>query len=462
MYVNTLKKLSFLNNEKKILQLIPDYSIPRYTSYPTVPNFNDKINNDTYESWLKKLDKNKKISLYIHIPFCSSLCYFCGCHTSVVNKYKSIENYVSLLLREIEILGEKLESKFSVSHIHFGGGTPSILKGAELWLIMHSIKKRFNILQNCNIAMEIDPRFFKQNLTIILKDCGFNRISMGVQDFSQNVQALINRKQSFEITKETVNHLRESNIANINIDLMYGLPEQTVQTFTDTLEKIGSLRPDCVSVFGYAHVPWMKKHQKLIKAKPLNNEERLKFYRLTSHYFSSNGYEAFGIDHYAKKSSSIIQKVKNRKLQRNFQGYTEDNAEILIGIGASSISSLPNGYVQNITRITDYLRTLKKNKLPISRGYELKEEDKMYGIIIKELMCYLNVDLKQIAKKFAKDINLLLLNVKKLKPFIDAGYINFQNFVLSIKPEARPLVRIICSTFDQHFEAKTDRHSFGI
>ena len=321
------KKLLFSNNEKEILQLVPDYSVPRYTSYPTAPNFHDKINNDTYESWLKKLDKNKKISLYIHIPFCSSLCYFCGCHTSVVNKYKAIENYVSLLLREIEILGEKLESKFNVSHIHFGGGTPSILKGAELWLIMQSIKKRFNILKDCKIAMEIDPRFFKQNLTIILNDCGFDRISIGVQDFSQNVQTLINRKQSFEITNETVKHLRENNISNINIDLIYGLPKQTVQTFADTLEKISILRPERISAFGYAYVPWMKKQQRLIKDKPLNNEDRLKFYRLASNYFLSNGYKAFGIDHYAEKSSSIIQNLKNRKLQRNFQGYTEDDAE---------------------------------------------------------------------------------------------------------------------------------------
>jgi oxygen-independent coproporphyrinogen-3 oxidase len=456
------KELSFSNNEKKILQLVPDYSIPRYTSYPTAPNFNDKINNDTYESWLKKLDKNKKISLYIHIPFCSSLCYFCGCHTSVVNKYKPIENYVSLLLREIEILGKKLESKFNVSHIHFGGGTPSILKGAELWIIMQSIKKRFNVLKDCKIAMEIDPRFYKQNLTIILNNCGFSRISIGVQDFSQNVQTLINRKQSFEITKETINHLRENNISNINIDLIYGLPNQTVQTFSDTLEKISILKPDCISVFGYAHVPWMKKHQKLIKVKPLDNEDRLKFYRLASDYFLNNGYEPFGIDHYAEKSSSIIQNVKNRKLQRNFQGYTEDDADILIGVGASSISSLPNGYVQNIAKISDYIRALKKNKLPISRGYGLKEKDKIYSSVIKELMCYLNVDLRQVTKRFSKDTNLFSSNIKKLKPFIDADYVNFQNFVLSIKPEARPLVRTICSAFDQYFEPKTNRYSFGI
>ncbi len=233
--------------------------------------------------------------------------------------------------------------------------------GGDLWMIMNLIKKKFNVLGNCEIAMEIDPRFYRKNLTIILNAFGFNRVSLGVQDFSQNTQILVNRIQSYELTMEIVNHFHENNIHNINIDLIYGLPEQTVQTFSDTLEKIGTINPDRISVFGYGHVPWVKKHQRLIKGKLVDNEGRLKFYQLASHYFLSNGYEAFGIDHYAKKTSSIINKVKKRKLQRNFQGYSEDSADVLIGIGTSSISNLPNGYVQNTTRTINYINTLKKN-----------------------------------------------------------------------------------------------------
>ncbi len=395
-------------DNRKILQLIPDYSVPRYTSYPTAPNFSDKISNNIYTSWLKNLDKDKEVSLYIHIPFCNSLCYFCGCHTSVANTYAPIESYVNSLLREIALLGEELRNKFNVSHIHFGGGTPSILRGAELWMIMLSIKKNFNILENCEIAMEIDPRFYKKNLTTILNKYGFNRISIGVQDFSKDVQTLTNRTQSFKTTKKIIKHFRENKISNINIDLMYGLPKQTVRTFSDTLKKIVTLEPDRISIFGYGHVPWKKKHQKLIKDGLLNNESRLKFYQLASRYFLSNGYEAFGIDHYAKKSSSIVQKAKERKLQRNFQGYSEDSAEILIGIGASSISYLPNGYVQNIAQTDGYISSLKENKLPISRGHEFRTKDRIYGTIIKELMCYLSVDLNQVAEKFEKNINLFL------------------------------------------------------
>ncbi len=333
---------------------------------------------------------------------------------------------------------------------------------SDLWMIMNLIKKKFDVSDNCEIAMEIDPRFYRKNLTTILNTFDFNRVSLGVQDFSQNTQMLINRVQSYETTKKIINHFHENNIHNVNIDLMYGLPEQTVETFSDTLEKIGTINPSRVSVFGYGHVPWVKKHQKLIKGKHLDNESRLKFYQLASHYFLSNGYEAFGIDHYAKKTSSIIKKVKKRKLKRNFQGYSEDSADVLIGIGASSISNLPNGYVQNTTRTINYINTLKNNKLPISRGYEMRQNDKIYREIINELMCYLNVDLNQIAKKFGKNVNFFSSNIEKLKPFIDSKYIFFNNSKLFINPEARPLVRIICSIFDQHFEPKKNMYSFGI
>ena len=460
--MNTSEEFLFLNSKVKILELIPNYSVPRYTSYPTTPNFNEKINSDIYVSWLKKLDKNKKISLYIHIPFCNSLCYFCGCHTSVVNTHKPIENYINSLLKEIKIISKELKNKFKVSHIHFGGGTPSILMEEQLRMIMQSIKEKFNILKNCKIAIEIDPRFYRKNLTTILNEFSFNRISIGVQDFSKNVQNLVNRVQSFETTREIVNHFRKNNIPNINIDLMYGLPGQTVETFSDTLKKINILEPERISIFGYGHVPWKNKRQKLIKGEPLNNKNRLKFYQLASDYFLNKGYESFGIDHYAKKTSSIIQKVKKRKLQRNFQGYSEDSAEILIGIGASSISHLPNGYIQNTTQTNKYINSIKKNKLPISRGHEFKLEDKVYGAIIKELMCYLNTDISHVAKKFDKNINIFSPNINKLKPFIDAKYVSFQNYILSIKPEARPLVRNICSAFDQYFEPKKERYSFGI
>ena len=454
-----------LNKDKSILKLVPKHPIPRYTSYPTVPNFHSKIDQNIYKKWLKNINSKEKISLYIHIPFCNSLCYFCGCHTCVVNKYGPIKNYVDYLLIEIGLIASKLKFKSKVSHIHFGGGSPSILKPNELISIMNLIKKKFNIIKNCEIVMEIDPRFFpKGNFTKVLKNLGFTRMSIGIQDFSLKVQKNINRKQTFKQTKELIDHLRLNDITVINIDLIYGLPFQTIKSFITTLNKINSLKPDRISIFGYAHVPWMKKHQKLIKGKILNNEKRLQLYRLASDYFLNKNYIAIGIDHYAKQNSSIVKKLKNKKLQRNFQGYTEDEAKTLIGVGSSSISSLSEGYVQNITYIPNYIESLKKNKLPILRGCKFKNKDKMYGTIIKELMCYLSVNLNEIIHEFNKENepNIFFRELFKVKPFIDKGFVNIKNDILLIKPEARPLVRTICSSFDQYFKVNKNKYSLGI
>ncbi len=459
--LNIFEKLLFLKKNINILSHIPDYTVPRYTSYPTAPNFSEKINNNKYILWLNKIKKNNKISLYIHIPFCNSLCYFCGCHSTVVNKYDPVKRYVNYLLKEIDIIRKVTRKRLKVSHIHFGGGSPSILKKQELELLMNSIKKNFIIEKKSEIAMEIDPRFVSINLAANLKNFFFNRVSIGVQDFSSEVQKVINRKQTFKQTKELINNLKLNGITNINIDLVYGFPKQTVQSFIKTLGKIHSLSPERISIFGYAHVPWIKKNQRLIKEEPLDNETRLQLYQLASDYFSNSDYISIGINHYAKKNSSIVKKLKKRKINRNFQGYTEDEAKTLIGIGSSSISSLKDGYVQNKVYVPDYIKSLKKNKLPILRGCKLSEEDEMYGTIIRELMCYLNIDLNKIIKKYKKEKELIRCIVK-MKPFIDADIVNIKNNILTIKNEARPLARIISSCFDPYFVKNKNKYSLGI
>ncbi len=456
------KEFLTLKKNPNILELIPNYTVPRYTSYPTAPNFTEKINNYKYTLWLKKIKKSEKISLYIHVPFCSSLCYFCACHTTVVNKYNPVKHYVNYLLKEIDIIRKIIGKRLKVSHIHFGGGSPSILKKQEIKLLMNSIKKKFKIEKNSEIAMEIDPTSVsKKNLIANLKNFFFNRVSIGVQDFSPEVQKIINRKQTFKQTKELIDYLKLNGIANINIDLVYGFPKQTKKSFIKTLKKIHSLNPERISIFGYAHVPWMKKSQRLIKEEPLNNEKRLQLYQIASDFFLNNNYISIGIDHYAKKNSSIVKKLKKRKLNRNFQGYTEDEAKNLIGIGASSISSINDGYVQNKIYVPDYIKSLKKNKLPILKGYEFNNDDKMYGTVIKELMCYLNVDFNKIIKKYNKEKELIR-SIVKMKPFIDADLVDINNNILTIKNEARPLARIISSCFDQYFLKNENKYSAGI
>ncbi len=450
--------------DKLLLDLVPDHPIPRYTSYPTAPNFNNNIDGKKYNLWLKKIKSSEKISLYVHIPFCDSLCYFCGCHTTATKKYDPIERYVNFLIKEICLLSSKIKFKPLVSHIHFGGGTPSILKPKDLRTIMNIIKKKFKILEKCEIAMEVDPRYFKYDLIKILKKYNFNRISIGIQDFSKTVQKNINRKQSFKSTKDLIESFRINGINKINIDLMYGLPYQSVSGFLSTLRKVVSLKPDCISIFGYAHVPWMKKRQKLIKGRMLDNNERLQLYRIASNYLLNNKYISIGIDHYAKYNSSIIKKLKKKNITRNFQGYSEDDSKVLLGLGSSSISSLPEGYVQNITNTPEYFESLKRNKIPIFRGYEFKNKDKMYGTIIRNLMCYLTVDLHEMNEKFNEknEQNFLFKELLRIKPFIDKGLVAFKNDKLTIDPDARPLARTISSSFDQYFKANKTKYSLGI
>ena len=453
-----------LQKDKSLLDLVPDHPVPRYTSYPTAPNFKQNINGKIYSSWLKKIESSEKFSLYIHIPFCNSLCYFCGCNTISIKKYDPVERYVKFLVKEICLISSKIKFKPCVSHIHFGGGTPSILKPKDLKVIMNTINNKFNILKKSEIAMEVDPRYFKLDLINVLKKHNFNRISVGVQDFSKVVQKNINRNQSFKNTKDLVESFRTNGINKINIDLMYGLPYQSVLSFISTLNKVVSLKPDCISIFGYAHVPWMKKRQKLIKGKVLDNKERLQLCRIASDYLSNKNYISVGIDHYARHDSSLIKKLKKRNLTRNFQGYSGDDSRILLGFGSSSISSLLGGYIQNISNVVEYIESLKRNKMPIFRGYKFKNKDEMYGNIIGDLMCYLSVDLQEINRKFNKENkqNFLVNELQKVKPFIDKGFVTLKNDILTIKPYARPLTRIISSSFDKYFKTNKTKYSLGI
>jgi len=278
------------------------------------------------------------------------------------------------------------------------------------------------------------------------------------------VQKNINRNQSFKNTKDLVESFRINGINKINIDLMYGLPYQSMLGFISTLNKVVSLKPDCISIFGYAHVPWMKKRQKLIKGKVLDNKERLQLCRIASDYLSNKNYISVGIDHYARHDSSLIKKLKKRNLTRNFQGYSEDDSRILLGFGSSSISSLLGGYIQNISNVVEYIESLKRNKMPIFRGYKFKNKDEMYGNIIGDLMCYLSVDLQEINRKFNKENkqNFLVNELQKVKPFIDKGFVTLKNDILTIKPYARPLTRIISSSFDKYFKANKTKYSLGI
>jgi oxygen-independent coproporphyrinogen III oxidase len=324
-----------------------DRRLPRYTSYPTAVQFDPGIDAEAYERWLAALPADAPVSLYLHVPFCAELCLYCGCHTTVARRHAPVAAYAELLEREIELIGARLAGQ-TVTHIHFGGGTPTMLQPNELMRIMAALHARFRITRATEIAIEIDPRSLTRAHIAALADMGVHRASLGVQDFEPRVQEAIGRRQSIEQTARAADGLREAGIVHINLDLMYGLPQQTVATVTDTAERALKLRPDRIALFGYAHVPWMKRHQKLIPDAALpGSNERFAQSRAAADVFVGSGYQHVGLDHFARAGDPLAERQREGRLHRNFQGYTTDETSNLIGFGPSAIGSLPGGYVQN-------------------------------------------------------------------------------------------------------------------
>ncbi|MCP4923113.1 MAG: oxygen-independent coproporphyrinogen III oxidase [bacterium] len=441
-----------MQQEKKEIQATME-RVPRYTSYPTAPHFHEGIGAKDYGKWLKSLDKNNTLSLYFHIPYCKNLCWFCGCHTKIVNHYDPILRYLDLLKQEIELISHDLKD-VPVKHIHFGGGSPTVLKSTDFSNLMKALKSAFVITPEAEIAVEMDPRTTDVAKIEAFAHSGVTRASLGVQDFDEKVQKAINRLQPYESVRKTIDDLRINGIQSLNIDLIYGLPHQTLETTQDTIEKTLSLEPDRISLFGYAHVPWMKKHQQHIQEDSLPGEE----YRIALSEHAENlllkaGYIAIGLDHFAKPEDSLSKSAREGKLQRNFQGYTTDTADALIGMGISSISSLPQGYAQNTSSNRDYAQLIKSERLPIFRGYELSQEDKQRREIISSLMCHMSAKV---------DSSHYLEELNRLEPYIHSRDVLYENGIVKIFPQARIRLRTIASIFDSYLINSKHRHSNAV
>jgi len=427
--------------------------VPRYTSYPTAPHFHDGIKAQKYIKWLKELDADTSLSLYFHIPYCKQLCWFCGCHTKIVNGYSSVSKYIELLKQEVLMIAPLIKH-LPVKHIHFGGGSPTILSPTDFSEFMALISEQFRLTDSAEIAVEMDPRTVDMDKIISYAESGVTRASLGVQDFDPKVQEAINRVQDYELVEKVVNNLRSSNINALNIDLIYGLPYQTTKTTIATIERSLSLDPDRISLFGYAHVPWMKQHQKLVPEDALpSKEERVILSELARKLILEAGYTAIGIDHFAKADDALSTAASSNKLQRNFQGYTTDNADALIGFGVSSISSLPQGYLQNTAKNVDYAADIKNKKLPIARGVELSTEDKQRRDIIMSLMCNFQVKIK--ADLYAPEL-------ERLQPYIDSGDVCFSDGVIKVNSHSQNKLRLVASIFDTYLQNSPHRYSQAV
>jgi oxygen-independent coproporphyrinogen-3 oxidase len=434
--------------------------IPRYTSYPTAAQFHSDISTKVYEDWLAAAPPDEAISIYIHIPFCAELCLFCGCHTTVARGYAPVADYVVLLEREISLVGQ-ITGRRKVSHVHWGGGTPTILKPHDFLRMMAILEARFDFTPQTELAIEIDPRTLTREHITALAQAGITRASLGVQDFEGRVQATVRRIQSFDQTARAVDWLRDVGIESINLDLMYGLPHQTVSTVTATAERTLALEPDRIALFGYAHVPWMKRHQRLISLSILpDSSERFTQSRAAADVFIAAGYRQIGLDHFAKNGDLLALHQRESRLHRNFQGYTTDESRTILGFGTSAIGTLSQGYVQNAAGTLQYRDAINRGCPATARGYSLTDEDRFRWHIIERLMCDLHVDLADVCGKHGKSLTDLASELAQLDWLVDQGIIvrTGTRITLSSPP---PFVRTVCAVFDKHLFDGEPRYSLA-
>ncbi len=436
-------------------------TVPRYTSYPTAPNFSSAVDADVYRSWLGGLRDEATLSLYLHVPYCRELCNYCGCHTKATLRDEPIKAYAKRLAEEIALVAGHA-GKRKVTHLHWGGGTPSILGSDLLKFITDEISRRFDLSALREHAIELDPRYLTQPLLQALRDIGVNRASLGVQDFSLHVQQAVGRIQPFDTVKNAVDLLNEFGIDRLNIDLMYGLPKQTVADVQRTATLAHELKPQRVAVFGYAHVPWFRPQQRLIEQSDLpSSQERLAQAEAAHETLVQFGYQPIGLDHYARPDDQLA--AKSGRLQRNFQGYTDDDADALVGLGASAISRLPQGFAQNAPAVGNYARAVAAGKLATVKGIALSDDDRLRGQIIERLMCDMAVDLDAIADEFGFDIGTDFSDeLNALQPFTENGSLLIEGHHIQITEKGRPYMRLVASAFDTYLTRSQSRHSAAV
>lgn len=439
-----------------------DMAVPRYTSYPTAVQFSSIEEEEVLFRLKASLDE--PLSIYIHIPFCKTMCLFCACSVVLNRDPEKQGSYHQSLLQEIRLVFSRFPKKPQVAQLHFGGGTPTNLTEEEFSSLFSLLHQYVDILPDAEVSIEVDPRTVSSDHGKKLKFLRtfFNRISFGVQDADPRVQEAVRRRQSWEMTEETFHLARELNFSGINLDLIYGLPLQTPASFSKTAEKILTLRPDRIAFFSYARVPWLKAHQKAIPEKDLpSRTEKFQIYVETRSAFMRNGYTAIGMDHFAKNEDSLAIGYREKRLTRNFQGYSLKLAENLLGLGMSAVGFMNGCYIQNVKEIKEYQNKIKEGHLPILRGRILTEEDARRKYVIHTLMCDFSLDKKQFFAKFGIDFDTHFANIER-KRMVDLGLLEENGSSLSATPLGRLFIRNIASLFDQYLEPLTTTYSRSI
>lgn len=431
-------------------------NVPRYTSYPTAPHFHAGVTAETYADWLSTITPDDTLSLYLHVPYCRELCHYCGCHTKATRQEAPLKTYAVTLGQEIGLVGKHLKNAGPVRHIHWGGGTPSMLPRQSFVELSELLKSHFDLAPDLEHAIELDPRLVSAELAETLSAIGVNRASLGVQDFDLNVQKAIGRVQPYEVVARATDYLRSANLTALNFDLMYGLPLQTPDTILDTVEKTLSLAPGRIALFGYAHMPWMRKHQRLIDEATLPSAaERLQLADLARSALLEAGYVAIGLDHFARPDDSMAIALNDGSLKRNFQGYTTDQGEQLVGLGVSSIGKLSKGFIQNMPDVGNWRRSILAGELPVSKGLALSVDDRLRGRIIEELMTNYSCDLAPICKAHGMAVEDVSDAFATLDGLVEDGLVQLEcgagdEVKVQVTEAGRPYVRLVAAAFDAY------------
>ena len=429
---------------------------PRYTSYPTAPMFSPEFTNDDFRNEIvdTNQDNDRPLSLYFHFPFCAKLCYFCGCTMRVTHDRKLITQYNDYIKKEIDLIAPLVSKRRKVVQMHWGGGTPSYLLPDEIRDVGNYIKERFDLADDIEASVEIDPRNMVRDHIEAFAEIGFNRTSFGVQDFNLQVQQAINRVQSEEITRQVVIWAREFGFQSVNLDLIYGLPYQTLDTFAETVDKVIDISPDRVAVFNYAHVPWLKKHQAVMNQDAMPSpDQRLAILEMTSEKLAGEGYEYIGMDHFAKPTDELAIAQKEGTLYRNFQGYSTKAGADLYAFGMSAISQFENIYAQNEKDFKAYYAAVDAGEPATRVGYRMTTDDHIRKETIMQLMCDLVIDKRDIEKKFGIDFEeYFRSDIPKLDQFITEGLVANEPDKIRVVGSGILIIRNIAMCFDAYLE----------
>lgn len=428
---------------------------PRYTSYPTALEFSDSFGYDGYLAKLHAQDSSRPLSLYFHLPFCKNACYFCGCNVVFTSKEEKKERYIDYLTRELQILSTHIDVNRPVIQLHFGGGTPTFFDADQLHRIISAIKSHFkNFTSDAEISCEIDPRHINEEQMRVMSEAGFNRVSFGIQDFDEKVQVAVHRVQPYDITKAAMELARKYNMVSVNVDLIYGLPHQSLETFKKTLDLAISLDPDRFAVFNYAHVPWLKKTMRKIDETTLPTPaEKLSIMRYTVDHMSERGYRMIGMDHFAKPQDELFKAIEKGELHRNFQGYTTKGGADLIGIGLTSIGEGADYYAQNFKEMEAYEAAIDAGKLPYERGVSLNEDDRIRQYVIMELMSNFKLDIERFERLYGVKFGEYFADaIEALKPFETDGLLTITPASIECSVTGTLLIRNIAMPFDAYMK----------